>query len=104
MQAAGIVAVLLASRLAIPIVPAPLGDHIALAQAAERLEAARVTRVALAPCAIGPEIAAGALAAITAQTGLECAPPLGGHPTIGKLAAIRYGAALEDPQLADVSG
>jgi hypothetical protein len=104
MQAAGIVAVLLASRLAIPIVPAPLSDHALLAQAADRLMAAQVTRVALAPCAIGPEIRTGALVAITAQTGLECAPPLGGHPTIGQLVAIRYGAALEDPHLADISG
>ena len=103
-QAAGIVAVLLASRLAIPIVPAPLADHAALAHASERLQAAQVTRVALAPCAIGPELPAGALAVITAQTGLACAPPLGGHPMIGQLAAIRYGIALEDPKLADVPG
>jgi sirohydrochlorin ferrochelatase len=103
-EAAGIVAVLLASRLAIPIVPASIGDHASLAQAAERLNAAQVTRVALAPCAIGPEIEAGALAAITARTGVACAPPLGGHPTIGQLVAIRYGAALEDPHLADISG
>ncbi len=103
-QAAGIVAVLLASRLAIPVVPAPLDNHAALAHAAERLKAAQVTQVALAPCVVGPEIAPDALAAITARTGLRCAPPLGGHPTIGQLAAIRYGIALEDPQLADVSG
>jgi sirohydrochlorin ferrochelatase len=103
-QGAGIVAVLLASRLAIPIVPAPLDDHAAIVYAAERLRAAQVTRVALAPCVVGPEIPADALAAITARTGVQCAPPLGGHPTIGQLAAIRYGAALQDPQLADVPG
>jgi hypothetical protein len=44
------------------------------------------------------------MAAIATGTGLECAPPLGGYPTIGHLVAIRYGAALEDPQLADVPG
>lgn len=103
-QAAGVVAVLLASRLTIPAVPAPLADHAALRQAAERLLAAQVTRVMLAPCVIGPEVAADAMAAIAAESGLECAPPLGGYPTIGQLVAIRYGAALEDPQLADVSG
>jgi CbiX len=101
-QAAGVVAVLLASRLAIPIMPAPLGDHAALRQAVERLQAAQVTQVALAPCVIGPEIEPGALQAITAETGMECAPPLGGHSTIGQLAAIRYGAALADPRLANV--
>ena len=44
------------------------------------------------------------MAAISAETGLECSPTLGGYPTIGQLVAIRYGAALEDPKLADVSG
>jgi len=79
-------------------------DHATLRRAAENLQAAQVTRVALAPCVIGPEVPAAAMAAITAETGLECAPPLGGYPTIGQLVAIRYGAALEDPKLADVSG
>ena len=103
LQVAGVVAVLLASRLTIPAVPTLL-DHATLRRAAENLQAAQVTRVALAPCVIGPEVPAAAMAAITAETGLECAPPLGGYPTIGQLVAIRYGAALEDPKLADVSG
>jgi hypothetical protein len=103
-QAAGIVAVLLASRLTIPAVPAPLADPAALREAAERLSAAQVTRVMLAPCVIGPEVPPDAMAGIAAESGLECAPPLGGYPTIGQLVAIRYGAVLEDPQLAHVSG
>jgi sirohydrochlorin ferrochelatase len=103
-QAAGVVAVLLASRLTIPAVPAPLADPAALREAAERLSAAQVTRVMLAPCVIGPEVPPDAMAGIAAESGLECAPPLGGYPTIGQLVAIRYGAVLEDPQLADVSG
>jgi sirohydrochlorin ferrochelatase len=102
-QIAGVVAVLLASRLTIPTVPAPLDNPGALRYAAEQLRAAQVTRVALAPCVVGPEVPAHTMAAIAA-TGLECAPPLGGYPTIGHLVAIRYGAALEDPQLADVPG
>jgi hypothetical protein len=104
LQAAGVIAVLLAARLTIPAVPAPINDLAALRNAAERLQAAQVTRVALAPCVIGPEIPPGAMATITAKTGLECAPPLGGYPTMGHLVAMRYGAALEDPQLADISG
>ena len=103
LQVAGVVAVLLASRLTIPAVPAPLDNPTALRHAAEDLRAAQVTRVALAPCFIGPEVPAATMAAIAGQAGLECAPPLGGYPTIGQLVAIRYGAALEDPQLADVS-
>jgi sirohydrochlorin ferrochelatase len=104
LQAAGVVAVLLASRLTIPAVPALLNDRFGLRNAAERLQAAQVTRVALAPCVVGPEVPAAAMAGISVETGLECAPPLGGYPTIGQLVAIRYGAALEDPQLANVSG
>ncbi len=104
LQAAGIVSVLLASRLALPVLPAPLGDLAALREAADRLGAAQVARVALAPCVIGPELPAGALAAIATRTGLRCAPPLGSYPTIGQLVAIRYGAALEDPKLADLTG
>ncbi|HXZ76603.1 MAG TPA: hypothetical protein VEH31_37815 [Streptosporangiaceae bacterium] len=103
-QLAGVVAVLLASRLTIPTVPAPLDDPGALRHAAEQLRAAQVTRVALAPCVVGPEVPAATMAAIATGTGLECSPPLGGYPTIGHLVAIRYGAALEDPQLADVPG
>ncbi len=103
LQTAGVVAVLLASRLTIPAVPAPLDDHLALRNAAEQLRAAQVAHVTLAPCAIGPEIP-DAATALSTQTGLECAPPLGGYPTIGHLVAIRYGAVLEDPQLVDVPG
>jgi sirohydrochlorin ferrochelatase len=104
LQTAGVIAVLLASRLTIPAVPALLNDRFGLRNAAERLQAAQVTRVAVAPCVIGPEVPPAAMAAISAATGLECSPTLGGYPTIGQLVAIRYGAALQDPQLADVSG
>jgi len=104
LQAAGIVSVLLASRLALPVLPAPLADRAALQEAADRLGAAQVSQVALAPCVIGPELPAGALAAIAAETGLPSASALGAYPTIGQLVAIRYGAALEDPKLADVTG
>ncbi len=99
-QVAGVVAVLLASRLTVPVAAAPLDSVAAVRDATDQLRAARVTRVALAPCVIGPEIAPDTLAGIAAQAGLACAPPLGGHHAIGQLVAIRYGAALEDPQLA----
>jgi hypothetical protein len=99
-KSAGVVAVLLASRLTIPVATAPLDDPLAVKSAAEQLRAARVARVALAPCVIGPEITPGSLAAISAESGIACAGPLGGHHAIGQLVAIRYGAALEDPNLA----
>jgi hypothetical protein len=99
-QAAGVVAVLLASRLAIPVVPASLTDRQSLKEAVGRLYDARVARAALAPCVIGPELPPGRLASISAETGMACAPPLGSHPAIGQLVAIRYGGALADPKLA----
>jgi sirohydrochlorin ferrochelatase len=100
LKAAGVVAVLLASRLTIPVATAPLSDPAAVREAAGQLRAARVGRVALAPCVVGPEIGPGTLAAISAESGVACAAPLGGHHAIGQLVAIRYGAALEDPKLA----
>jgi len=49
---------------------------------------------------VGPELTSGTLEAIAALTGTDFAPPLGSHPAVGKLVAIRYGAALADPQVA----
>lgn len=99
-QAAGVVAVLLASRLTIPVASACIAEPAGIALAARQLQASRVTQVALAPCVVGPEIAPGTLAAVAAETGVECAQPLGSHPAVAQLVAIRYGAALEDLQVA----
>ena len=98
-QAAEVVAVLLASRLTTPVAAASLNDPGSIKDAATRLRQA-VPRVALAPCMVGPELTSGTLEAIAALTGCDCAPPLGSHPAVGKLVAIRYGAALADPQIA----
>jgi hypothetical protein len=103
-QSVGVVAVLLASRLAVPVDAAPVADPAAVSAAAARLRGAGVTRLALAPCLIGPEAAAGELRALAAATRLPCAAPLGDHPAIGHLVAIRYGAALADPALAGRAG
>ena len=98
-QAAEVVAVLLASRLTTPVAAASLNDPGSIKDAAARLRQA-VPRVALAPCMVGPELTSGTLEAIAALTGCDCAPALGSHPAVGKLVAIRYGAALADPQVA----
>jgi hypothetical protein len=97
---AGMVAVLLAARLAVPVMPAALGDAPSMAEAVGRLRQARATHVALAPCVIGPEVGRGELAAAAADAGAQSAQPLGSHPALGRLAAIRYGAALQDPRIA----
>ena len=98
-QAAEVVAVLLASRLTTPVAAASLTDPASIKDAATRLRQA-VPRVALAPCMVGPELTSGTLEAIAALTSTDCSPPLGSHPAVGKLVAIRYGAALADPQVA----
>lgn len=98
-QAAEVVAVLLASRLTTPVAAASLNDPGSIKDAAVRLRQA-VPRVALAPCIVGPELTSGTLEAIAALTSTDCAPPLGSHPAVGQLVAIRYGAALADPQVA----
>jgi sirohydrochlorin ferrochelatase len=101
-QSVGVVAVLLASRLAVPVGAASVADAASVREAAGRLLEARVTKLAMAPCLIGPEAGPGQLAALAAETGLACAPPLGAHSALGHLVAIRYGAALDDPSLADL--
>jgi sirohydrochlorin ferrochelatase len=101
-QAAEVVAVLLASRLATPIAAASLTDPGSIKDAAARLRQA-VPRVALAPCMIGPELSSGTLEAIAALTSIDSAPPLGSHPAVGQLVAIRYGAALADPKVASLA-
>ena len=101
-QAAEVVAVLLASRLATPIAAASLTDPGSIKDAAARLRQA-VPRVALAPCIVGPELTSGTLEAIAALTSIDSAPPLGSHPAVGQLVAIRYGAALADPKVASLA-
>jgi hypothetical protein len=100
-QAAEVVAVLLASRLTTPVAAASLTDPGSIKDAAAQLLQA-VPRVALAPCMIGPELTSGTLEAIAALTSTESAPPLGSHSAIGQLVAIRYGAALADPNVASM--
>jgi hypothetical protein len=99
-QVAGVAAVLLAARLAVPAAPASLGDAVSIGSALVRLREARASSLAVAPCVIGPETSPGELAALAAQTGGECAEPLGAHPAVGQLVAMRYGTALDDRRLA----
>ncbi len=99
-QAAGVAAVLLSSRLAVPAAPASLGDRASVEAAIARLHAAGASQLAIAPCVIGPENDPGELAAACAATGAQRAGVLSAHPAISKLVAMRYGAALADRRLA----
>ncbi len=100
---AGTVAVLLAARLILPVAAASFSDPASIKAATEQLREAGVRRVALAPCVIGPEFSRADVAAVAAEAGLETARLLGAHPAIGQLTAMRYGAALQDPQLASLA-
>lgn len=87
-------AVLLAARLAVPVVPASLGDPASIQTGLERLREAGATRPAIAPCLIGPETDPAELTALSSAIDAPCAPPLGAHPAIAQLVAVRYGEAL----------
>lgn len=91
---AGLTAVLLAARLAVPAAPASLGDQASIDAAVERLREAGATHLAVAPCVIGPESAMTELEQLSSALGGRCAPPLGAHPAIAQLVAVRYGEAL----------
>ena len=91
---AGVAAVLLASRLSMPAVPASIDDPASVERALARLRDSGAQRPVISPCLIGPETPDGDLEAVSNAIGAPAAAPLGGHPAIGQLVAIRYGAAL----------
>jgi hypothetical protein len=97
-QAAGITGMLLAARLAVPVLAAGLDEEGAIARAAQQLRDSGSHHLAVAPCLIGPEIPAGLLQAATVEAGCAAAEPLGPYPALGKLVAATYGAKLGLPQ------
>ncbi|EST37050.1 hypothetical protein N566_15100, partial [Streptomycetaceae bacterium MP113-05] len=97
-QAAGITGMLLAARLAVPVLAAGLDEEGAVARAAQQLRDSGSQHLAVAPCLIGPEIPAGLLEAATDEAGCSAAEPLGPYPALGKLVAATYGAKLGLPQ------
>jgi hypothetical protein len=93
-KTAGVAAVLLASRLAMPAAPASIDDPAGIDAALARLREAGAQHPVIAPCLIGPETPVADLEAVSAAIGAPYAPPLGSHAAVGQLVAIRYGAAL----------
>ncbi|MFI6345636.1 sirohydrochlorin chelatase [Streptomyces sp. NPDC050560] len=93
-QAAGITGMLLAARLAVPVMAAALDEEGAIAATAEELRASGSTQLALAPYLIGPEIDGARLESATKVAGCAAAEPLGAYPAIGKLALAQYASAL----------
>jgi hypothetical protein len=91
---AGLTALLLAARLAVPVLPASLGDSASIDAALSRLREAGVSHLAIAPCVVGPETEPAEFDRLSSMLGAPCAAPLGGHPAVAQLVAIRYGEAL----------
>jgi len=93
-QAAGITGMLLAARLAVPVLAAGLDEAGAVARIAEQLRESGSTQLAVAPCLIGPEVPEGLLDAAAQEAGCAVAEPLGAYPAVGKLVASTYAAKL----------
>src|SRR5262249_59232541 len=78
--AANVTSVLLAARLALPVITASLDSLPSIQEAAMRLKEMGVNRLAIAPCFIGPEASHADLDAMA--IGAESAAPLGAHSNI----------------------
>jgi len=95
--AANVTSVLLAARLALPVITASMDSVPSVHEGALRLKEMGVNRLAIAPCFIGPEATRSDLDSLA--IGAECAAPIGAHSNIAKLAAMTYGQALNSLDL-----
>ncbi|MFF5842529.1 sirohydrochlorin chelatase [Streptomyces massasporeus] len=93
-QAAGITGMLLAARLAVPVMAAALDQEGSIASVAEQLRSSGSQQLALAPYLIGPEIEPGLIEEAAKEAGCSAAESLGPYPAIGKLALAKYTTAL----------
>ncbi|MFG2666756.1 hypothetical protein ACGFY6_21260 [Streptomyces sp. NPDC048387] len=93
-QAAGITGMLLAARLAVPVMAAALDQEGSVAAVAAELRGAGAAQLALAPYLIGPEAAEGLLDTGCKEADCAAAEVLGAYPALGKLAVAQYSAAL----------
>ncbi|AVV46240.1 hypothetical protein PYK79_37950 [Streptomyces sp. ID05-04B] len=93
-QAAGITGMLLAARLAVPVMAAALDQEGSIASVAEQLRSSGSQQLALAPYLIGPEIDATLIEEAAKEAGCPAADALGPYPAIGKLALAKYTTAL----------
>ncbi|MFG2560082.1 sirohydrochlorin chelatase [Streptomyces sp. NPDC048496] len=93
-QAAGITGMLLAARLAVPVMAAALDVEGSVASIADQLKASGSVQLAVAPYLVGPEVTEGLLDAAVKEAGCATAEPLGAYPAIGKLVLSMYTTAL----------
>ncbi|GAA2402785.1 hypothetical protein GCM10010420_32400 [Streptomyces glaucosporus] len=105
-QAAGITGMLLAARLAVPVLAAGLDEDGSVSRVAQQLRESGSQQLALAPCLIGPEIPDGLLDSAAKEADCPVAEPLGSYTAVGKLVASAYavklGIAQRSPQGAPV--
>jgi sirohydrochlorin ferrochelatase len=97
----GVTAMLLSSRLALPVLAASLDGRPTVEEAAARLESMGVSRIALAPCVIGPEADVAAIEGAAAAVGAKCAAPLGAHANVIKLLSLAYGQVISQIETLD---
>ncbi len=95
--AANVTSVLLAARLALPVITGSMDSAPTVHEGAMRLKEMGVNRLAIAPCFIGPEASRSDIEALA--IGAECAAPIGAHGNIAKLAAMTYGMAISQLEL-----
>ncbi|MEV7736462.1 hypothetical protein AB0O75_31020 [Streptomyces sp. NPDC088921] len=93
-QAAGITGMLLAARLAVPVMAAALDQDGSIASIADQLRSSGSQQLALAPYLIGPEIDPAVIEEAAKEAGCSAAEPLGPYPAIGKLVLAKYTTAL----------
>ncbi|TQK43076.1 sirohydrochlorin ferrochelatase [Streptomyces sp. SLBN-118] len=93
-QAAGITGMLLAARLAVPVMAAALDQAGAVGAIAEQLRGSGSVQLALAPYLVGPELPEGVLDAAAKEAGCAAAEALGAYPAIGKLVLSQYTTTL----------
>jgi hypothetical protein len=93
-QAAGITGMLLAARLAVPVMAAALDEPGSVAAVAEQLRGSGSVQLALAPYLVGPELPEGLLDAAVKEAGCAASEALGAYPAIGKLVLSQYATAL----------
>jgi sirohydrochlorin ferrochelatase len=93
-RAAGITGMLLAARLAVPVMAAALDVEGAVTAIAGQLRGSGSTRLALAPYLIGPEVDEGLLDAAAKEAGCASAEALGAYPAVGKLVLSKYADAV----------
>jgi hypothetical protein len=93
-QAAGVTGLLLAARLAVPVLAAALDMDGAIADAAGQLRSSGSATLALAPCLIGPEVAPELLHNAAKEAECSGADALGPYPAVGKLVVGKYTTAI----------